>query len=129
MNRLPIHQGFLDRCLKPLLSGSASGDPHRSRFPAGPAVGEDRFRLGRCGDVPSVRRGREPSPFSRLFGAGGSVSRGRVRHFHDGNFGPVRRSRFSPIGDTRRQASLRRGQVREAVNSGWRILLHVLLRR
>ena len=79
--------------------------------------GEERRQIGQA------------LPLGRLFGAGGCVSKGRIRHFSERNFSAVRSPNFSPLGDTRRQVSLRRGQVVESVNSGWRVLLHVLLRR
>jgi hypothetical protein len=106
--------------LKALLDASRPAAVRRPRFPA--AKAENRRSLVAAGLIRDVPAG------GSLFGAGGSISKGRVRHFRERDFEPVPLPGFSPVADTRRMVSSRRHPF-PAVRSGWRNLLHVLLHR
>ncbi|MEZ5276422.1 MAG: hypothetical protein R3F07_08590 [Opitutaceae bacterium] len=114
--------------LKAFLDVSRSGRTRRPRFPAIEAGG--RRSLVAAGLVRGSTSGASGPLFSRssLFGAGGSISRGRIRHFSEQDFEAVPMPGFVPIGDTRRLASSRRRSVVPS-RSGWRSLFHVLLHR
>jgi len=112
-----------ERVLKPLLGGVQSPRFPSREIPDGPtdfAVQLNRAQLGR-----GWGEGRSRGV---LFGAGGSFSKGKIRHFNEPNFDAVRAPLFTPLGDTRRLASSRRRQEPES-HSRWRTLFDVLLRR
>lgn len=116
-----------ERVLKPFLDVGASDRVGQPRFPAreGPDV-RSLFAVQLSRFQP-IRESRDLSGGS-LFGAGGSVSRGKVRHFNERNFDAVRAPLFTPVGDTRRLASSRR-RLNSGSTSRWRTLFDVLLRR
>ena len=63
-----------------------------------------------------------------LFGAGGSMSIGRIRHFSDRNFVAAPTSSFAQVGDMRREIQTRRLAHRPEISQK-RSMLDVLLRR
>lgn len=113
--------------LRPLLD-IARSDPGRvPRFPA---------HESRCDSLLAVSLSRiQPTRGERmtlscgaLFGAGGSVTKGRIRHFNERNFGAVPAPSFAQVGDIRREARMRRLGICKTV-SPKRSVLDVLLRR
>ena len=76
---------------------------------------------------PSREGGTTLSPWA-LFGVGGSMSNGRIRHFSDRNYMPVPTSAFARVGDIRQEIQMRRLAYRPE-NSQKRSVLDVLLRR
>ena len=114
--------------LKSFLDASRSEEVRRPRFPADVVSG--RRSLVAAGLVRGRASGSSDPLLSRgsLFGAGGSISKGRIRHFNGQDFEAVPMPGFVPIGDTRRLASSRRRPAMPS-RSGWRNLFHVLLHR
>ncbi len=113
----------LDRVLKPILGGV-----HSPRFPSR-EIPDSRTEFAvQLNRAQLVRGSGEGRSRGVLFGAGGSFSKGKIRHFNEPNFDAVRAPLFTPLRDTRRLVSSRRRQGPESY-SRWRALFDVLLRR
>lgn len=115
-----------ERVLKPFLDVGRSYSGGMPRFPAREAPDERSLFAVQLSRSQPVRESRDLSGGS-LFGAGGSVSKGKIRHFNERNFDAVRAPLFSRVGDTRRLASSRR-RPNPGSTSRWRTLFDVLLR-
>lgn len=114
--------------IKPFLDVARSDGGRAPRFPA---QGEGRGDFLLAASLSRVQPSREEgTTLSRgaLFGAGGSVSKGRVRHFNERNFVAIQAPSFGQAGDIRREADSRRLGYGQAV-SRRRSVLDVLLRR
>lgn len=98
-----------------------------SRYPAHEVPGGPSLFAVQLSRNQSVIEPGDDLSRGTLFGAGGSVSKGRIRHFNERNFDAVRAPLFTPVGDTRRLASSRR-RLNPGSTSRWRTLFDVLLR-
>ena len=114
--------------LKPFLDIARSDTGRAPRFPAqGESRGDSLLAVSLSRIQPSREEGTTLSR-EALFGAGGSVSKGRIRHFNERNFVAVPAPSFGRAGDIRREAHTRRLGYSQAV-SRKRSVLDVLLRR
>ena len=114
--------------IRPFLDISRSDAGRAPRFPAqGESRGDSLFAASLSRIQPSREEGTTLSR-GALFGAGGSVSKGRIRHFNDRNFAAIPAPSFGQVGDFRREADMRRLGYGQAV-SRKRSVLDVLLRR
>ena len=114
--------------LKPFLDIARSDTGRAPRFPAqGGSRGDSLLAASVSRIQPSREEGTTLSR-GALFGAGGSVSKGRIRHFNERNFAAVPVPSFGQTGDIRREAHTRRLEDSQAV-SRRRSVLDVLLRR
>lgn len=114
--------------LKPFLDIARSEVGRAPRFPA---RGESRDDSLLAVSLSRIQPSREEgTTLSRgaLFGAGGSVSNGRIRHFNERNFVSAPAPSFGQTGDIRREAHTRRLGYSQAVLRK-RSVLDVLLRR
>lgn len=114
--------------LRPFLDIARSETGRAPRFPAPEESRGDALLAVSLSRIQPSRE--EGTTLSRgaLFGAGGSVSKGRVRHFNERNFVAVPAPSFGQIGNIRREAHDRRLGFGQAV-SRKRSVLDVLLRR
>ena len=123
-NRLQQFEG----ALRALLDASRSSSARHPRFPARePSSRRSLVAVELSGAQPSDQTSSFLARGS-LFGAGGSISKGRIRHFNDRDFATVPMPGFAPVGDSRRLALSRRSRL-SVPSSRWRNFLDVLLRR
>jgi hypothetical protein len=114
--------------LKPLLD-IARSDPGRApRFPAQGASRSDSLLAVSLSRIQPSRGEGTTLSCGALFSSGGSVTKGRIRHFNERNFVAVPAPSFAQVGDIRREARIRRLGIRQEV-SRKRSVLDVLLRR
>ena len=114
--------------LRPFLNIARSESGRAPRFPARGESGGDSLLGASLSRFQPSRWERTTLTRGALFGTGGSVSKGRIRHFSERNFDSIPAPTFALVGAIRREALTRRlghGQV----VSRKRSVMDVLLRR